>query len=69
VSPNLPRDDFRAPETGRRLFRPGDRYHVPLSPRHFMGEVEAIEFTTYAALVDRFIDEVHELWRLEDEEK
>ena len=37
--------------------------------RHFMGEVEAIEFTTYAALVDRFIDEVHELWRLEDEEK
>ena len=37
--------------------------------RHFMGEVEAIEFTTYAALVERFIHEVHELWRLEDEEK
>jgi hypothetical protein len=37
--------------------------------RHFMGEVEVIEFTTYAALVERFIKEVHELWRLEDEEK
>jgi Family of unknown function (DUF6516) len=37
--------------------------------RHFMGEVEAIEFTTYAALAERFIGEVHELWRLEDEEK
>jgi hypothetical protein len=37
--------------------------------RHFMGEVEAIKFTTYAALVERFIGEVQELWRLEDEEK
>jgi hypothetical protein len=37
--------------------------------RHFMGEVEAIEFTTYVALVERFIDEVHELWRIEDEEE
>jgi hypothetical protein len=37
--------------------------------RHFMGKVEAIEFTTYAALAERFIGEVHELWRLEDEEK
>ena len=37
--------------------------------RHFMGEVEAIQFTTYAALVERFIGEVQELWRLEDEEK
>ena len=35
----------------------------------FMGEVEAIEFTTYAVLAERFIGEVHELWRLEDEEK
>jgi hypothetical protein len=34
-----------------------------------MGEVEAIQFTTYAALVERFIGEVQELWRLEDEEK
>ena len=37
--------------------------------RHFMGEVEVTEFTTYAALVERFISEVQELWRLEDEEK
>jgi hypothetical protein len=36
--------------------------------RHFMGKREAIEFTTYAALVERFIAEVHELWRIEDEE-
>jgi hypothetical protein len=36
--------------------------------RHFMGKREAIEFTTYAALVERFIVEVHELWRIEDEE-
>jgi hypothetical protein len=34
-----------------------------------MGEVEVIEFTTYAVLVERLIKEVHELWRLEDEEK
>jgi len=37
--------------------------------RHFMGEVEVTEFTTYVALVERFIGEVHELWRIEDEEK
>jgi hypothetical protein len=36
--------------------------------RHFMGKVEAVEFTTYAALVERFIGEVHELWRIEDEQ-
>jgi hypothetical protein len=34
-----------------------------------MGEVEAVEFTTYAALVERFIGEVHELWRIEDEKE
>ncbi len=37
--------------------------------RHFMGAVEASKFTTYAALVERFIREVHELWRIEDEEE
>ncbi|HEY1210365.1 MAG TPA: DUF6516 family protein [Terracidiphilus sp.] len=37
--------------------------------RHFMGEVEAVEFTTYAALAERFIKEVHELWRIEDEQE
>jgi hypothetical protein len=36
--------------------------------RHVMGETEAVEFTTYVALVERFIGEVHELWRIEDEE-
>jgi Family of unknown function (DUF6516) len=37
--------------------------------RHFMGEVEAVEFTTYVDLVERFIAEVHELWRIEDEKE
>ena len=37
--------------------------------RHFMRVVEAIQFTTYAALVERFIGGVQELWRLEDEEE
>ncbi len=35
--------------------------------RHFMGQVEATEFSTYEALLERFIGEVHELWRIEDE--
>ena len=35
--------------------------------RHFMGRVEAVEYTTYDATLARFIREVHELWRLEDE--
>jgi hypothetical protein len=34
--------------------------------RHFMGKVDAIEFTSYSSLLDRFIEEVHELWRIED---
>jgi hypothetical protein len=34
-----------------------------------MGQVEAVDFTTYKDLADRFIAEVHELWRIEDEEK
>ena len=37
--------------------------------RHFMGKVEAIEFTTYGDLLERFIREVHELWKIEDEEE
>lgn len=36
--------------------------------RHFMGTVEPVTFTTYAALADKFIAEAHELWRTEDEE-
>ena len=35
--------------------------------RHFMGHVEAADFLTYEALLDHFIKEVHELWRIEDE--
>ena len=35
--------------------------------RHFMGHVEAVDFTTYTALAERFIAEVHDLWRVEDE--
>jgi hypothetical protein len=34
-----------------------------------MGKVEAVKFTTYAALVERFMGEIHELWRKEDEEE
>jgi hypothetical protein len=37
--------------------------------RHFMGTIQTIEFTTYAALVEQFINEVHALWRIEDEEE
>jgi len=36
--------------------------------RHFMGRVEPIDFAGYPALVERFLAEVHELWRIEDEE-
>jgi hypothetical protein len=36
--------------------------------RHFMGKVEAIEYTSYEVLAERFFKEVHELWRIEDEE-
>jgi hypothetical protein len=33
-----------------------------------MGLVGAVDFTTYAAHLKRFLQEVHELWRIEDEE-
>jgi len=36
--------------------------------RHFMGRVEAVDFTTYEAMAERFIAELHELWRNEYEE-
>ena len=35
--------------------------------RHWMGSVEPILFTTYEALLEQFLDEVYELWRMEDE--
>ncbi len=34
--------------------------------RHFMGQVEPIEFTDYQSLAERFRREVHELWDWED---
>ena len=37
--------------------------------RHFMGEVEEVEFPGYEALVDRFQKEVADLWRAEDEQE
>jgi hypothetical protein len=36
--------------------------------RHFMGKVEAIEFRDYESLAARFLEEVRQLWRKEDEE-
>jgi hypothetical protein len=35
--------------------------------RHWMGEVSAVEFTTYEAQLERFEREVQELWRQQDE--
>jgi hypothetical protein len=35
--------------------------------RHFMGNVESIEFTGYESLAARFREEVQELWRKENE--
>lgn len=37
--------------------------------RHFMGHVEQVEFSTYEELNRRFFNEVHELWRQEDESR
>lgn len=37
--------------------------------RHFMGDVEEVNFSTYESLVERFIEEVHDLWRIEDEQE
>jgi len=36
--------------------------------RHFMGQMEPIEFPGYEALIERFESEVRELWRKEDEQ-
>jgi hypothetical protein len=37
--------------------------------RHFMGTIEPIEFDGYEALAIRFYNEVHHLWRNEDENR
>jgi hypothetical protein len=36
--------------------------------RHFMGQIKSVDFHGYEALVDRFQEEVEELWRNEDEQ-
>ncbi len=33
-----------------------------------MGKIEPVEFTSYNAIAERFLKEVHELWRIEDAE-
>jgi len=53
-------------DNGRVLgYDNGHDYHH----RHFMGKVEETEFEGYEALLNRFQQEVQELWRMEDEEK
>jgi Family of unknown function (DUF6516) len=37
--------------------------------RHYMGEMEKIEFSGYAAVVNRFEEELREIWGAEDEKK
>jgi hypothetical protein len=37
--------------------------------RHYKGEMEKIEFSGYAAVVDRFEEELREIWRAEDEQE
>lgn len=37
--------------------------------RHFMGDVEPVEFDSYAALSARFQEEVQGIWKKEDEER
>jgi hypothetical protein len=33
-----------------------------------MGKTEAVELTSYDDIAERFFQEVHELWRIEDAE-
>jgi hypothetical protein len=37
--------------------------------RHYMGNFEEIDFPGYEALLDRFQQELKDLWRAEDEKK
>jgi len=37
--------------------------------RHHMGQVSSVKFPGYEGLVQRFRQEVNELWRREDEQK
>jgi hypothetical protein len=53
------------PDNGRVLGYDNSHGH---HHRHFMGQTSAVDFSGYEALVDRFQEEVEELWRNEDEQ-
>jgi hypothetical protein len=35
--------------------------------RHALGQISSVNFSTYEVLLERFLEEIVELWRLEDE--
>ena len=51
---------IRGPDNGRVLgYDNSHRHHH----RHFMGQITSVDFPGYEALVDRFQEEVEDLWR------
>jgi hypothetical protein len=52
------------PDNGRVLGYDNSHGH---HHRHFMGRVSFVDFSGYEALLERFQQEVTELWRNEDE--
>ena len=53
------------PDNGRVLGYDNSHRHHHL---HFMGQITSVDFPGYEALVDRFQEEVEDLWRNEDEQ-
>lgn len=53
------------PDNGRVLGYDNSHGH---HHRHFMGQITSVNFPGHEALVDRFQEEVEELWRKEDEQ-
>jgi hypothetical protein len=37
--------------------------------RHSMGQISSVKFSTYEALLEKFLEEIVELWRREDEQE
>jgi hypothetical protein len=37
--------------------------------RHSLGQTSSVKFSTYEALLERFLEEIVELWRREDEQE
>lgn len=37
--------------------------------RHSMGQISSVKFSSYEALLERFLEEIVELWRHEDEQE